>query len=197
MQGGSPIPWLCGAGETRARARRLDWTATPLGSRDAWPASLHTAIDIVLSGETPMSLFWGDEYVMVYNDLWAQLLGACHPRAFGQAGARGLARSWSVLEPILMYVRKTRAGLNDRMTIAASDHGAHTTTVEVTYVPIHDGHDQVTGILAILALQPLATRRGTASDTARISRETLRAALSDQEPAELARGSSADLRLKR
>src|SRR5579859_4514120 len=37
----------------------VDWAATPLGPSAAWPQSLQTAVDILLSSRFPMWLAWG------------------------------------------------------------------------------------------------------------------------------------------
>jgi PAS domain S-box-containing protein len=71
-------------GEMRRRVYAFDWTATPLGPRERWPQSLVLTIDLILASGFPMAVRWGPDLVNVYNDAYAPLLGAKHPRAFGR-----------------------------------------------------------------------------------------------------------------
>jgi PAS domain S-box-containing protein len=68
----------------RRRVYAFDWTATPLGPRERWPQSLVLTIDLILASGFPMAVRWGPDLVNVYNDAYAPLLGAKHPRAFGR-----------------------------------------------------------------------------------------------------------------
>jgi PAS domain S-box-containing protein len=68
----------------RARVHDFDWTATPLGTRAGWSASLQWAVDLVLASGFPMALRWGSDLILVYNDAYASLLGDKHPRALGR-----------------------------------------------------------------------------------------------------------------
>ncbi len=75
---------FAGAGELRARCRKLDWSETPLGAVDRWPQSLRTAAAIVLGSGFPSILVWGPERVQLYNDQYAQVIGVRHPGALGR-----------------------------------------------------------------------------------------------------------------
>jgi hypothetical protein len=70
-----------GGGETGALMRSLDWSKTVLGTPDAWPSSLKTAVSICLNSRFPIVIFWGREFAVLYNDAYIPMLGPKHPRA--------------------------------------------------------------------------------------------------------------------
>src|SRR5262245_11062980 len=68
----------------RTRVRDFDWTATSLGPSDRWSESLKLMLNVILDSGFPMSLRWGPDLIVLYNDAYAPLLGDRHPRALGQ-----------------------------------------------------------------------------------------------------------------
>lgn len=64
------------AGAMWARFRALDWSATPLGSIEAWSPALVTAVELCLDSAFPMCVLAGPEFVLVYNDAYRLVLGA-------------------------------------------------------------------------------------------------------------------------
>jgi PAS domain S-box-containing protein len=73
-----------GSGEMSARMRSLDWSKTPLGPISDWPQSLKTSLAICLASRFPTAMYWGPEYVVLYNDAYSAILGSKHPWALGQ-----------------------------------------------------------------------------------------------------------------
>jgi PAS domain S-box-containing protein len=65
------------------RLKDKDWSKTPLGPRDKWPASLKLIVSVIFASGFPMCVRWGPELVMIYNDGYRSILGARHPHAFG------------------------------------------------------------------------------------------------------------------
>jgi PAS domain S-box-containing protein len=68
----------------RARMRDFDWAATSLGPSDNWPDSLKLMLNVILDSGFPMSVRWGPELIMFYNDAYASLLGGRHPGVLGK-----------------------------------------------------------------------------------------------------------------
>jgi hypothetical protein len=66
----APPDFLPAGGEMAARIRAFDWSQTPLGAVDKWSAALRTTVSIVLSNGFPMLLWWGPEYISIYNDAY-------------------------------------------------------------------------------------------------------------------------------
>jgi hypothetical protein len=58
-------------GETGALIRGLDWSKTSFGPISAWPAPLKATISLMLPSQAQIVLFWGPEFVALYNDAYA------------------------------------------------------------------------------------------------------------------------------
>jgi hypothetical protein len=71
-------------GGMRELVRDYDWSKTPLGPQQSWPASLRLMIELVLASGFPMAVRWGPEQVSIYNDAYAGILGDKHPGALGR-----------------------------------------------------------------------------------------------------------------
>ena len=68
----------------RARMRDFDWAATSLGPPDSWPEPLKLVLNVILNSGFPMSLRWGPDLIVLYNDAYAALLGGRHPHILGK-----------------------------------------------------------------------------------------------------------------
>jgi hypothetical protein len=72
------------ARDMRARVQEFDWAATQLGPMQRWSPSLKWSVELVLASGFPMSVRWGPDLIMIYNDAYGALLGDRHPGALGQ-----------------------------------------------------------------------------------------------------------------
>jgi PAS domain S-box-containing protein len=84
----------------RALVDAKDWSTTPLGPRESWSPSLTLALDIVLASGFPMAMRWGPEFVLIYNDGYAPILGEKHPWALGLPARIAWSEVWHQIEPI-------------------------------------------------------------------------------------------------
>ena len=82
-------------------ARSIDWAATPLGSPSGWSPVLRMMVPFVLANRFPQLLWWGPDYIQIYNDAYAPVLGAKHPRAMGIATRDCWSEIWHVLRPLI------------------------------------------------------------------------------------------------
>lgn len=97
----APRNVFAGGGEMGARMRAMDWSKTPLGSVDRWPQSLVTMVRTCLSSRIPISIWWGEQLVNLYNDAFIPVLGAKHPRSLGTYGHDAWPKNWPALGPML------------------------------------------------------------------------------------------------
>src|SRR5689334_23253343 len=74
-----------------ALIRETDWSQTPLGPMEGWSRSLRTMVRILLANRFPLLLWWGPDYISIYNDAYRPVLGAKHPWALG----RPVRECWS------------------------------------------------------------------------------------------------------
>ncbi|MCM8741405.1 hybrid sensor histidine kinase/response regulator [Pseudomonas koreensis] len=70
-------------GEMAERICAFDWRQTELGPLDTWPASLCSAVQLMLASPLPMVMLWGHAGYMIYNDAYSQFAGGRHPYLLG------------------------------------------------------------------------------------------------------------------
>jgi len=155
----------------------VDWASGPLGPKTEWPACLHAAIDIMVPSQAQIVMFWGPEFVALYNDVYAPTIGDKHPHAFGRPGREYWAELWDDLEPLLKRV------LEDGETVAAKDRPFYierfgypeTVYFDISYSPVRDEKGKVCGVFCIVNE---TTDRVKADAAVRGSEERLRAIFS-------------------
>jgi PAS domain S-box-containing protein len=92
---------LTGGGEMGKLMRAMDWSKTKLGPIEQWPQSLRTSVSICLASRFPIVMYWGPEYVVLYNDAYSTILGSKHPWALGQCCRDCWAEIWDTIGPML------------------------------------------------------------------------------------------------
>ena len=99
-------PLFSGTGGIPLLCRTVDWSATALGTVTGWPASLRTVVRMCLDAATvPMAIWAGPELTLIYNQGYADLLGAVlHPGALGRPAREVWLESWSQLGPQLSRI---------------------------------------------------------------------------------------------
>ncbi|SDF28575.1 Signal transduction histidine kinase [Blastococcus aurantiacus] len=128
----------------------FDWSTTPLGPVEGWPASLRFAIRSVLVSRLPMVLAWGPEFIQFYNDAYAPLIGAQHP-AIGQDIRITFAAGWDVLGPPIEHAMTTlEPSWFPALPLLLERHGYREETFfRVTHAPVFDDDGAVRGMLSI------------------------------------------------
>lgn len=66
-------------------ARSVDWSSTPLGPIEFWPADLRQMCNLIMASPHPAAMYWGDDLVAIYNEAYVLLAGQKHPRLMGQS----------------------------------------------------------------------------------------------------------------
>jgi hypothetical protein len=64
--------------------RAKDWSATPLGPPETWSPALKMMVGLLLANRFPQLLWWGPDYISIYNDAYRPVLGTKHPTALGR-----------------------------------------------------------------------------------------------------------------
>ena len=104
-QPGNPF---VGTSEMAERMRAFDWPSTPLGPVDAWPTSLRTVVQVLLTSRYAMWMGWGPELTFLYNDTYGQMtLGAKHPWALGRPSRQVWSEIWPQIGPRIHKVLQT------------------------------------------------------------------------------------------
>ncbi len=92
--------FLEGGGELGALMRTHDWSNSPLGAPETWPQSLRAIVTLMLHSKFPMFVAWGSELGFLYNDPYAEILGAKHPRSLGASLLRHLVGNLARHQPV-------------------------------------------------------------------------------------------------
>jgi PAS domain S-box-containing protein len=145
--------WLVGGGELGALIRAKDWAATPLGPIDDWPQSLRSCISHLLPSRAQIVLFWGPDFVTVYNDAYRPVFGGKHPRALGLPGRESWSELWDMLQPLLAGVVNTGDAFwaKDLLFVVERHGYVEETYFDVSYDPVRDETGQVGGVFCIVS----------------------------------------------
>jgi len=133
--------------------RAFDWSTTTLGPIAGWPTHLKSAVSLMLPAKAQIVLFWGPEFVALYNDAYAPTIGEKHPRALGQPARQNWAELWDDLEPLLRRV------LDTGETVFAKDrpfyierHGyPENVYFDISYSPVQNETGEIGGVLCIVS----------------------------------------------
>lgn len=60
-------------------ARSIDWASTPLGPIENWAFDLRAMCNLIMGSPHPAAMYWGDEYIAIYNEAYIMLAGKKHP----------------------------------------------------------------------------------------------------------------------
>ncbi|SMO98558.1 sensor histidine kinase [Paracoccus laeviglucosivorans] len=130
------------------RVAEFDWSATALGPIETWPATLKTAVALVMDSGFAKCLCWGEEHITIYNDAFEPILG-------NKGDCLGLPFSviwqeaWPSIGPI---AAKALAGkgtfIKDyALTVRRSDEGLEDAFFTFAYSPIKDETGKVCGFV--------------------------------------------------
>ncbi|MFR0690816.1 ATP-binding protein [Enterobacterales bacterium AE_CKDN230030158-1A_HGKHYDSX7] len=87
--------------------RQHDWAASPLGPMEQWPAILKGILEVGLNSRLPVCIYWGPEFILLYNDAWSAIPGDKHPACLGQPARIAWSDIWSILDPMYNGILQT------------------------------------------------------------------------------------------
>ncbi len=88
-------------GEMGELMREFDWSRTAIGTPAQWSQALRTTVRIMLANRFPLLLWWGPEYVSLYNDAYRPILGKKHPWGLGKPFRECWAEVAHILTPLI------------------------------------------------------------------------------------------------
>ncbi|WP_418276995.1 PP2C family protein-serine/threonine phosphatase [Isoptericola jiangsuensis] len=139
-------------GECASLAREVDWSQTPLGDPQTWPAPLRSAVELCFSTRFAVLVTWGPELTMIYNDGYRAMLGTdLHPRAMGAAAPELWAHIWEDIGPLFDEVVDTgRPTWSVDMLLWMDRSGfVEETRFTFSYSPLRDDDGTVRGVMDI------------------------------------------------
>ena len=171
------IPDLPATSKMSELIRGKDWSATVLGPTDGWPSSLTLLVNVMLASGFPMAVRWGSEFVMIYNDGYAPILGDKHPWALGLPFDEVWPEVQATLRPLHEAILSGKRGpfFAEDLLLRIQRHGAEWEDARFTisYSPIPDPSSR-TGVGGVLITAVETTDRVRAEEALRESEKTLR-----------------------
>jgi signal transduction histidine kinase/DNA-binding response OmpR family regulator len=104
-----------GPGEMRAKCRSMDWAGTSMGPVASWPVELRLMVRVCLDSGFAMSLHWGPDLAVLYNDAFIPIMGSQkHPQALGRPTRDVWAEQWDeVIGPLMQRVVQFRSPVSE------------------------------------------------------------------------------------
>ncbi|WP_234419308.1 hybrid sensor histidine kinase/response regulator [Sphingomonas sp. EC-HK361] len=154
--------------------REKDWSSSPIGLPDSWPAELRSTMSLILPASSEIVVFWGDDMVALYNDAYAPTIGDKHPAALGRPAREAWAELWDDLEPLLRHVvttGETYAAKDRPFYIERHDGLGEEVYFDISYSAIRLDDGSVGGVLCIVSetTDRVLASRAIAEDRARLS----------------------------
>lgn len=81
-------------------AKSIDWAATPLGPMSEWSYDLRAMSNLIMGSPHPAAMYWGPDYICIYNEAYVELAGKKHPRLMGSKYLESWTEIWDEIEPI-------------------------------------------------------------------------------------------------
>jgi hypothetical protein len=104
--------------------RGIDWAQTALGAPRTWSPSLRMMVPFTLANRFPQLLWWGPDYICIYNDGYIPVLGAKHPAAMGKPMREVWSEVWELLRPLIdTPFNGGPATWNDDIELEINRHG--------------------------------------------------------------------------
>jgi signal transduction histidine kinase/ActR/RegA family two-component response regulator len=141
------LDFLAAGGRVGALMRDHDWSTSPLGAPASWPQSLKTVVGLLLQSQFPMFVAWGPQLGFLYNDSYAEILGAKHPRALGGKFSDIWAEIWSDISPLIDAAMSGNATYREDLPLLMNRKGYDEQTwFTFSYSPVRDDRGLVAGM---------------------------------------------------
>jgi PAS domain S-box-containing protein len=144
------LDFLSGGGEMGERIRNFDWSKTSLGDPKHWQNSLKTCVRILLTSPQPMFVWWGKEYINIYNNAYQFILGEKHP-ALGASGNIVWKEIWNEVGARADIVFKKNEGTyDDALLLIMNRYGYDEETYfKFSYNPIPGDNGGTAGLFCV------------------------------------------------
>jgi two-component sensor histidine kinase len=106
----------------------------------------------MLPAQAQIVLFWGPDFVALYNDAYAPTIGDKHPIALGRPARENWAELWDDLEPLLQRVRDTGETVfaKDRRFYIERHGYPENVYFDISYSPMRDEAGAIGGVFCIV-----------------------------------------------
>ncbi len=132
--------------------RSHDWSKSPLGWPQTWPASLRVIVQLMLDSKFPMRVAWGPELGLLYNDAYAEILALKHPAALGARLQDVWAEIWRDILPLVERALAGEAIWQEDWPVVVSRRGYDEQAwVTFSCSPVRDDSGRVAGLFCSIA----------------------------------------------
>ena len=146
------LQFMAGGGKVGALMRGHDWRASPLGHPSTWPQSLRSVVGLLLESCFPMFVAWGKDLGFLYNDAYAEILGAKHPRALGSRFHDIWLEIWADISPLIDSAMAGEATYREDLPLIMNRRGFDEQTwFTFSYSPVRDEDGSVAGMFCAVA----------------------------------------------
>ncbi len=130
-----------------ALMRAHDWSSSPLGAPTEWPQSFRSVVGLLLNSQFPMFVSWGPDLGLLYNDAYAQILGAKHPQALGARFYDVWSEIWPDISPLIDAAMAGNASYFENLPLVMNRKGFDEQTwFTFSYSPVRDESGHVAGM---------------------------------------------------
>lgn len=143
--------FLPGGSELAGLIRAFDWQRTTLGPLRQWPEHLRTVVALMLRSAIPMTLQWGREGVMIYNDAYRDIAGTRHPGLLGKSIDDAWAEIADFRQGVVDRVLEGHTlSYRDEHFVLVRNDGPEDVWLDIDYSPVADTAGVPVGVLAIV-----------------------------------------------
>ncbi|WP_238382881.1 hybrid sensor histidine kinase/response regulator [Cognatilysobacter segetis] len=127
--------------------RGHDWRDSPLGPPQQWPQSLRSVVSLLLRSKFPMFVAWGPSLGFLYNDPYAEILGAKHPDALGRPFQQIWSEIWDDIQPLIERALAGEATYVENLPLRMHRRGFDEQTwFTFSYSPVVDEQGDIAGM---------------------------------------------------
>src|SRR6185312_11008558 len=149
--GPDTLAFLPEGSELAGLIRAFDWQGTAMGELRQWPEYLRTVVALMLRSAVPMTLQWGREGWMIYNDAYRGIAAARHPALLGKTIGNAWAEIADFRQGVVDRVLdgNTLSYRNEHFSLMRID-GPEDVWLDIDYSPVVDVAGIPVGVLAIV-----------------------------------------------
>jgi PAS domain S-box-containing protein len=126
-----------------------DWNVIGLPHPITWSDDLCAVVRLMLESKLPMSVLWGDDQLLLYNDPYIPFLSDKHPGAFGRPAAEVWPEIWDEVQPLVDRARSGEAFLLDEQKFRLKlGDGFQNAWFTINFAPLRDRDNTVRGMVS-------------------------------------------------
>lgn len=130
-----------------------DWLKSPMGPVESWSESLKLTVSLIIGSRFPMFIWWGRDFINIYNEAYAEIAGPSkHPEFFGKPAKSMWAEIWDTVGIFANQVVTTGESLSFKdLPLSVYRKGKNNEAFfTFTYSPIIGTNGKIEGLLGVV-----------------------------------------------